>query len=363
MAPSAQAGATPAPAIPDAEQILAVPAELAEQLKQRVTSRGASPLLRLELLTRFIFDDSGLGIRYRHDADYTVAQTYRTREANCLSFTLLTVALARAAGLEAYGQHVADALSWHSENERIVRSSHVNAGIRADGRRFSVDVAVDSLLTDHPPARITDRELIALYYSNLAVAALMAGELPQARALMTQAQQHGPELAQVWGNAGVLHAQDNDQQAAESAYLRAVALAPGDSTSLVNLAALYRRIGEDSRASDLERRASRILASDPLHQFQRALEAEQRRDFSAAVKHFRRAIRLHPTESRFHLGLARSYLALSDERRAAQALARAVELGSGSDQARYQAKLESLRSHRNGCCDAPLHTPERAPTH
>lgn len=346
-------------AVPSQDQILAIPPDLAARLQDRVTGRAVSPTRRLDLLARFIFDADGLGIRYRHDADYTVAETYQTREANCLSFTLLTIALARAAGLDAYGQHVAQALSWHSENGQVVRSSHVNAGILAEGRRFSVDVASDNVLTQEPPTRISDQALIALFHSNHAVAAMIAGDLAKAHALLSLAQQLAPELAQVWSNAGVLHVRSNELAAAEAAYVKAIALAPRDSTALFNLASLYRRKGERDQAMALERHAQRVLARDPFHQFQQAITAESAGDPATALKHYRRAIRLHPNEPRFHLGMARSYLALSDERRAVLSLARASEVGSTGDQARLQAKLEHLRSREPGCCPGLPTSPGR----
>ncbi len=359
---AAVAAEAPTPAaVPSPEQILAIPPELAARLQERVIDRAVAPTRRLDLLARFIFDSGGLGIRYRHDANYTVAETWQTREANCLSFTLLTIALARAAGLDAYGQHVAHALSWHSENGQVVRSSHVNAGIFAEGRRFSVDVASDNVLTYDPPARISDQALIALFHSNHAVAAMIAGDLPKAHSLLALAQQLGPDLAQVWSNAGVLHVRSNDLAAAEEAYVRAVALAPKDSTPLFNLASLYRRTGERDQASALERRAQRVLAGDPFHQFQQAITAENAGDPATALKHYRRAIRLHPNEMRFHLGMARSYLALSDERRAVLSLARASEVGSAGDQARLQAKLEHLRSRESACCPTLPDSANRSP--
>ncbi len=362
----AVAGAVQAPAtatVPSPGQILAIPPELADLLQEQVVARSTSHTRRLDLLARFIFDPDGLGIRYRHDANYTVAETYQAREANCLSFTLLTIALARAAGLDAYGQHVAQALSWHSENGQVVRSSHVNAGIFAEGRRFSVDVASDNVLTQEPPARVSDEALIALFHSNHAVAAMIAGDLAKAHALLSLAQEFGPELAQIWSNAGVLHVRSNQLTAAENAYLKAIALAPKDSTALFNLASLYRRTGERDQAAMLERQAQRVLSRDPFHQFQQAIAAENAGDPATALKHFRRAIRLHPNEARFHLGMARSYLALSDERRAVLSLARASEVGSGGDQARLQAKLEHLRSREPGCCPTLPTTQGRPPVY
>ena len=136
--PSA-AALTPADLTPPRpEQLMAMPDALRQQFRQYALSRGEQNSAHVDWVVDFLFRPEGLGMVYRHDATYTVAEAFQTRTANCLTFTLLTVALAREAGLEAYGQQIAKSLAWRREGNTIYRTIHVNAGIRVARRRLSL---------------------------------------------------------------------------------------------------------------------------------------------------------------------------------------------------------------------------------
>ena len=101
VAPDAPVAATapgidPAPAVPTPEQVMALPPPLAQALRTQVVDRTPRGMARLERLVAFMYEPDGLGIQYRHDANHTVAETWATREANCLSFTLLFVVIGGA---------------------------------------------------------------------------------------------------------------------------------------------------------------------------------------------------------------------------------------------------------------------------
>ena len=89
--------AAPAPTVADATppaQIMALPAELQSRYQAEVLSGHPSQHARLERTVEFLFGEQGLGMTYRESATSTVAEAYATREANCLTFTLLFLALA-----------------------------------------------------------------------------------------------------------------------------------------------------------------------------------------------------------------------------------------------------------------------------
>lgn len=129
--------------MPRPEQVMAVPSELRAQLQQQVVDAGGSGRARLERLVGFLFQKPGLGMEYSADATLTIDQAYRTRKANCLTFTLLTVVLARESGLQAYGQELDDIVAWRVGDDVIYRFNHVNAGITIGRSRLTVDVARD----------------------------------------------------------------------------------------------------------------------------------------------------------------------------------------------------------------------------
>lgn len=334
--------ATPEPP-PPPEQVMAIPEELRAMLQRRVVEpSGNSRKRRLDLLLDFMFDESALGMQYQYDASTTVAESFRTRKANCLAFTLMTVALAREAGLSAHGQEIDRVLSWQLTGSVVVQNMHTNAGVNVNGERFVVDVASDELLPIARPRRIDDRRLLALFYNNNAMQLMMDGHPQQARAWLDAALRQGADPL-LWNNAGVISLRTGDPAGAERLFLRALKQDPSHNASLSNLVAYYQRSGDDARASYWGKRAERVLRRDPVQQFIRGLESEQAGDYTEAARHFRQAIALDRDEQLFHFGLARAYLRLGQLRLADNELVRAHDLSNGNEQARYQAKLDALR--------------------
>jgi Flp pilus assembly protein TadD len=342
-APAWAQGSQPASAVPHPEQVMALPPELHSEFRQQVLDLGGSQSRRLQLIADFMFDESGLGLTYRHDATHTVEEAYRTRMANCLTFTLVAVALAREAGLEAYGQAIEDTLSFHQEGSMVYRTNHVNAVVVVHHRRFSIDVARDAVMARHVPEPVSDARLLALYYNNRAAELSGRGEHAQAEPFMEISLQLDRGYATSWSNAGVLRMRSGDLGSAERHYLHALTLDPAHEATLLNLSALLERKGDTAGASELKKRVASIQGKDPFHHFQRAVELENLGDVVRAVRHYRRAIALHGTEHRFHSGLARAQMRLGRHRAAERALVRAHELSDGDEQGQYEAKLEQLR--------------------
>lgn len=336
--------AAPAPP-PPADVVLAIPPELQARLETGVTGAGRSQQHRLERLVEFMFapEPRGLGMTYDNNATHTVEEAYRTRQANCLGFTLMVVALARATGLEAYGQEIDHAFSWHQENGILFQYNHINAGIRIDMQRFTVDVASDSVIAARPPKRIHDRRLLSNYYSNRAVELLAHDQSALAATYIETALAQDPDNVSAWNNSGVVRMRSGDVAGAERGYARALQLDPEHGGALANLYSLYRQSGDTVRAERYRKRIEQARLHDPFHYFTRALAHEQRGEYGAAIRQYRHAIKLLPGEHRFHFGLARAYLHLGNARRAGAALRRAHELGDGPARDRYHAKLEILQ--------------------
>lgn len=341
-ATTANAGLPDTLLVPHPDQVMAIPPALRQQLVAAIPERH-NQQAALDQLMQFLFRPEWLGMQYQPDATYTVEQAFQARKANCLTFTLLTIALARELGLDAYAQRVDDALTWQQENDIVLRSGHVNAGLRVAARRFTVDVASDQVIALRPPRRISDDALLSMYFNNRAMELLIDRQASPAQPFVAQALALAPGNAAMWSNAGVVALQAGQPGDAERDYLHALRLDPMQADALQNLARLYRRNGELLQAQRLERRARKALAQDPFHQFVLAHRAESRGDYREAMRRYRKAISLHPDEHRFYFGLARAWLHLGKPRRADAALVEAQRTSQGETSARYHAKLERLR--------------------
>ncbi|WP_447595034.1 tetratricopeptide repeat protein [Stenotrophomonas rhizophila] len=355
--PAAAAAPVPAPAPwtaappPTPEQILAIPPELQALLKQRVIAPVYSREQRVQRLVHMIFDEDAMHLSYDPYATQTLTETWQNRRANCLSFTLMFVTLARAAGIDARVQEVAQVVTWYEDQGAIYNIGHVNAGVNLDGRIALVDLDRNVLYDRYGPQQIDQPRALAHFYNNRGAMRMSEGDPVQARVYFQAALAQDPAFVAGWNNLGVLDARSGNLADAEHDYRTALRLKPRNAASLTNASALYRRMGDTRQAGLLARRLQQVQRSDPFVQFRLGNEAEQRHDYADAIRAYRRAINLYGTAHQFHFGLARAYFLAGDNRRASVEMSKARDLaGTNADylKAQYQAKLDTLHRLRQG---------------
>lgn len=336
-----------APAIietpPSPEQVMMVPDGLRAAFRKQVLDVTNAPEQRLHRMVAFMFDKDGLGLQYKADATNTVAESYRTRQVNCLSFTLMAVALAREAGLKAQGQQIDRVLAWNLTNDVVMQSLHANAVITISGRDFMVDIASSRLYAAVIDYKVDDQQMLASFYGNRAMELMATGRAAYARPWLDVAMKLSPEDATFWNNAGVLSQRLGDAAEAEAWFLRAARQNPRLMSVYYNLVAMYHDRGDSTRAAFWQERADKVLRYDPYYQFSLGERNAQTGDYAGAVRYYRRAISLDGREQLFHFGLARAYARMGRMDAAENELGTAYRLSGGSDQQRFQAKLDALR--------------------
>lgn len=334
---------------PDRAQIMAVPPELHALVEERVNAPGRGQMQRLRrLIDLMSVSGDGLRLEYDDQATQTVGQAYLNRQANCLTYTLIFLALAREAGLDVYPQEIEETLSWQQRQDIVFRSNHANAAVRIGGQKFVVDVGSRFVIGRNPARPVSEERLLAQYYNNRAAQLMTQGDLPAALAHAAESIELDPRYPTTWSNTGVIRLHSGDLAGAEQAYLTALSLAPDHGSALFNLVSLYKRTG-DKREAQLRHRLNKVEARDPFHQFLLAAEFERRGEYDHAIALYRRAISLHGGEHRFYHGLARAYAQAGHPLRARRTLERALALAARKDEdehtlAQYRTMLDGLRA-------------------
>lgn len=322
--------------------LLAVDADMRRFVADHVSAH-ASRATRLRELVDAVMGNARFELGYG-DATLTAAEAFHRREANCLSFTALFVALAREAGLEASFQEVDIPPDWNLEGGSLVLNRHVDVVVRDDaGRDRVIDFEVEDFRTSYDRRRVSDARGFAHYYSNLGVERMQAGDRLGALARFRKALGADAGFTPAWVNLGSLYLRAGYADLALSSWQHALALDPGETVALSNLERLYRQQGRSALADEIAHRLERHRMRNPYYRYFLAQQAYARGEYDAAIEHLERAQREKRSEDRFAALLGLSYLGRGDRAAARRWLARAQALAADDEsRRRYQGKLEKL---------------------
>src|SRR2546428_4236208 len=182
---------------PDA--VLTLSAETASALdKALLHARGAGE--RIDLLLDTIYGPRRREFDYRSAATTPAEQTFHQRAGNCLSLSLMTIALADKFGLYAQLQEVPMVPVWERQGQFDLISGHVFVIVRRTRFRDSglMDASGDLAIDFDPAIRraytgrissipIPREPCLAMFYNNRGAEAYLAGKLEEAFANYRQA--------------------------------------------------------------------------------------------------------------------------------------------------------------------------------
>ena len=292
-----------------------------------------------------LFGKDGLDIVYGDDETKTAVETFETRSGNCLSFTVLFVALARHVGLQAHFKEVGEILSWDRRGDVAVSNRHMFAEIDTGDRMTRVDFLPGVEKRYRLVRRVGERRVLAHYFSNLGAEALTDDDLELASEMFTKALEADETLAAAWVNMGVTHRRLGQPELAESCYLRALQLDPREISAASNLARLYQATGRERLAAPYLRQVRKHRRSNPFWHFRLGQEAAARGDLQGAVGKLKRAVRLLPEDALFRAELGKLQERAGKLRRAERSYARALQLAGDEDQRRaIERLLEQIRN-------------------
>jgi tetratricopeptide (TPR) repeat protein len=301
----------------------------------REAAAGRSPRLQLVNLAGFLFDEDRFAFEHESAETLTARQAFERRRGNCVSSTILFIAMARSLGLPVNAALAVRDPEREQVEDLVVINRHLVATYRdPEGHAiFDFDIFREDAVLGF--RAIDDRRLGSIHLSNRGVVRLLRGDTEGARSLLEDAVRLSPDFAEGYGNLGVAYRRSGETGAALDAYLLALRLDPSSRPVRNNLRTLF---GLQSDAHD----------GDPRREYSRLLGAGDRKlsegNARAAIRSYRRAARLEPSDVEPLLAIARAQLFRGRIRSARRVLESALEVEPGNEHClRLLSGLEQQR--------------------
>jgi Flp pilus assembly protein TadD len=316
-----------------------VPFEIDESIRGPLAKLPPMPtdVRKVTQVMDFIFDR--LDLQYSLTPTRNAVETFATQRGNCLSFVNLFVGIARERGLNPSYVEVTDYHRWNHREGMVVSQGHIVAGMYIDGELKTYD-----FLPYRPKAYkefkpIDDLTATAHYYNNLGAESLMAGNLEEARRLLTVATRIAPRFEKAINNLGVSYARGGESEKALEIYQQALEVDPDNAMVLTNMTRAYQQLGRTQEASDLLARIEASNTTNPFFFVYQGEMALSRGENDKALDYMVRALRQDTEVPEVHLGFVRVYLALGDMEKARHHLGRALKLDATNEDALQYARM------------------------
>ena len=312
-------------------------AEEMDAIRPRLGDPSLRDELRVQAVVDYIF--GGLELAYSQTPTRDASATYRTREANCLSFVNLFVGIARNWRLNPYYVEVEDYQRWTFNDGVVVSRGHIVAGLTVDGQLSTYDFLpyAPKAYRDFRP--ISDLDAMAHFYNNLGAEALMAGEVEVAEKNLRVATSLAPDFEKAVNNLGIVHLRRGEVEVARALYERGLELNPSSVPQMTNLARVYQSLGETEKALDLLTQLEGLNHTNPFFFVYRGEAALADGDLPAALDYMREALRTDSEVPEVHVGLVKVYMAFGELDKARHHIERALRLDATHVEGRKYAAL------------------------
>jgi tetratricopeptide (TPR) repeat protein len=283
-------------------------------------------------------------VRYDAEATLTAEQAFLQRRANCLSYTLLFVALAREVEIPVTFNEVDVPPIWDLGDDRTsLLYRHINARIDLLREHRVVDVSGGEYDPGYPQRVIADAAALAQFYNNRAVELRLKRRDADALGYALRALELSPDAAYLWGNLASLYLQDGNPRAARIAVTQALRLDPSSMMGYDTAAQVYEQLGERHLARYFHQRAQDFLEQNPYHHYQLALVALRDGDKDLAYSETRLAIERYSKDARFYFLMAVVLEQMGKDGLASHSMRVAMDLTADpAQQARYKSKFARL---------------------
>jgi tetratricopeptide (TPR) repeat protein len=325
------------------------PLELNPEMKQFIKTkaeRGLPPLQRLHSLVAAVFQSNDLHFSYA-PVTRTAAETFESRNGNCLSFTLLFISMARHLNLDARFHEVEVPPIFSKSGAFVKISQHLNAVVFIGGQVYSIDIFPEVVPIVAGGRIVSDQRGFAHFFNNKGVDELGKGNHALADAYLKRALEIDSSAIAAWINLGAIRAQAAKFNEAAEYYRMALNLDSKNLAAMSNLASVYEMTGRTKESLRLQRKVKEFRDRNPYYHFDLGFQAYQQGDYKAALAHYEKAIKLKSTDHNFYFAVARVYTKIGQEKQAMAQIQLAEKYASDPEKKMmYAQKLELLKARR-----------------
>ena len=292
---------------------------------------------RIDAIVEAVLGENGLHFRYEANGLYDVRETFRRRAGNCVSYSMLIVAVAREFRIPAEFNEVNVRPRWNRAGKLVLRTGHINVRVREPGGDFEIDLKImANFRASGGMARaVNDARAFSSMYTSAGVFRLVVGDHAGALRMLKRAVRTDPSNVTAWCNLGNAQWVVGRLGDARQSFESAVAVDASSLAGLNGLAQVHRRMGDLKTAERLDRKVKRYRDRNPYYLYSAARNEVEAGRLEEAHRHLRRAIRLKSDDPEFH--------ALMSEIRRRMAAAPAPEARSGGTALAPRENLLAVR--------------------
>ncbi|MFT4809391.1 MAG: tetratricopeptide (TPR) repeat protein [Paraglaciecola sp.] len=307
---------------------------------------------QMEALVKAIFDRSELNLLYQGDANTNANNTFHSQEANCLSMSIMTYALATEAGFDVDFQEIMIPEYWTRRAGFSLLNGHINIKMLApkqpnifefNRRSYQVDFDPQPSRSGFPKKVVSKQSVLSMFYNNKGADAFLRKDYVHAYAYFREALLVKPNFYGAWINLGILYRLNDYFPQAEKAYQHALVINPDSLTALENLAYLYTFTGRNEEAEEILAEVEAQRNNNPYYHVNLGEQEMEQKHWDQALAHFRRALALDRGKHEVYFGLARAYFEIGELQQSERYFKQAKNKASNKyDEDRYQTKLDFL---------------------
>lgn len=290
-------------------------------------------------LMAVIFGPDLKAFSYAGGHSTVAAETWRNKQGDCLSLTVLAFALARELDIPLQMQEVRVPVTFDRRGGVDFLNNHVNALLRADRplRVGNQTLPSGEIIIDFQPqvgsrqrgTALNEQAMLARYLNNIGAEQFSLGDGRAAYAHFKAAVQAEAGYAPAYANLAQLYLRGGYAAAAETALRHALQLDPGSDLSLSALHQLLLAQGRRAEAAQYEKLVQARRAQDPYYWLGLGIERLQQQQPLQAIDALERAQALASGFEEIHRYLSIAYWQAGRTLQARDQLARLRAIDQG----------------------------------